>query len=675
MREKHFTIPVLVEKDPWLEPIAEGVWMRLERYRQRIKQIENDFDSLVRFADAYNYFGINYDPERKGWTYREWAPGAFALHFIGDFNDWDYQSHPMKKNEFGVWEIFLSEAIYKTKFVHKGRVKVLVDGANGRYERIPAYIRRVIQDENSSNFSGQLWLEDKFSWKGDTSPLSKIKNLLIYECHPGMAQEKTAIGTWNEFTKNILPRIKAAGYTAIQLMAVMEHPYYGSFGYHVSNFFAPSSRFGTPEDLKNLIKTAHKMGLAVIMDLVHSHTVKNFLEGINAFDGTDFQYSHGGERGNHPQWDSKLFDYGKTEVLRFLLSNLKFWIEEFHFDGFRFDGVGSMMYFHHGNIGSFDQWKYFTDGVEFDAVTYLQLANDLIHTIKPDAVTIAEDVTGMPGLTQPIPKGGIGFNYRLGMGIPDFWVETLKTKRDEDWSVNDIWNVLNNRKPDVDTVSYCESHDQALVGDKTIAFWLMDKEMYYHMQANDNNPVIDRGIALHKMIRFVTIVLGGQAYMNFIGNEFGHPEWVDFPRAGNNWSYWYARRQWSLADDPNLKYKYLLYFDKKMLELVKKYNLLHAGYGRQLNMDEDNKTMVFEKGGLVFVFNFHVNNSIPDYKFMVPEPGTYKIIFNSDDPEFGGHGRVDENIKHFSYTDPETETAYIKNYNVNRTVLVFEKQK
>lgn len=673
MTKKNFPVPALVKNDPWLEPVSEGVWMRQERYRQRLKQLENDFGSLVRFADGHTYFGINYDKKRKGWTYREWAPGAFELHLIGDFNDWDYQSHPMKKDQFGVWEIFLPENEYKNSFTHGSKLKVLVDGANGRYERIPAYIRRVVQDEISRNFSGQLWFSKPYNWDGDKSPLSEIRDLLIYECHPGMAQEKLGVGTWNEFTESILPRIKDAGYTAIQLMAVMEHPYYGSFGYHVSNFFAPSSRFGTPEDLKNLIKTAHSMGLAVIMDLVHSHTVKNFLEGINAFDGTDFQYSHGGERGNHPHWDSKLFDYGKTEVLRFLLSNIRFWMQEFHFDGFRFDGVGSMMYFHHGNAGNFDQWKYFTDGVEFDAVTYLQLANKLVHTINPAAITIAEDVTGMPGLTSPLRDGGIGFNYRLGMGIPDFWVETLRSKRDEDWSMNDVWFVLNNRKPDVNTVAYCESHDQSLVGDKTIAFWLMDKEMYYHMQVDDDHPVINRGIALHKMLRLVTIALGGQAYLNFIGNEFGHPEWVDFPREGNNWSHWYARRQWSLVDNPDLKYKYLAAFDKAMLSIIKEFSVLHAGYGTQLNVDEDNKTLVFEKAGLIFVFNFHVNNSLPDYEFMVSEPGTYRLILSSDDREFGGWGRIDASVEHFTFTNPANGSSYLRIYNINRAVQVFKK--
>lgn len=665
----------LVENDPWLEPVEQQIIDRYNRFLWRLGEINRNYGSLLKFADGHKYFGIHYDKKAKGWYYREWAPAAFDLFLFGDFNDWNRTSHPLTRKENGVWEIFLDEKTYKNRFTHQSKVKVLVHAANGWKERIPVWIRRVVQDEYTKDFAGQLWMpEEPFSWKGDTFKMSDLDSLLIYECHIGMAQEKYGVGTYMEFSENILPRVKAAGYNALQIMAIAEHPYYGSFGYHVSNYFAPSSRFGTPEELKYLIKKAHSMGIGVIMDIVHSHTVKNINEGLNEFDGTDHQYTHPGERGNHPDWDSKLFDYGKTEVLQFLLSNLKYWMEEFHFDGFRFDGVTSMMYFHHGHETFGSREKYFTEGVEFDAITYLQLANTLVHSIKKDAVTIAEDVSGMPGLCSPIEDGGIGFDYRLGMGIPDFWVKLLKEKRDEDWWMDDIWHTLTNRLPNVKTVAYVESHDQALVGDKTIAFWLMDKEMYYHMHIEDNNLIVDRGIALHKMIRLVTIVLGGEAYMNFMGNEFGHPEWIDFPREGNNWSYHYARRQWSLVDNPNLKYRYLADFDKEMIKLVKKYNILKAGYGYKIMNDEDNNTLVFEKAGLIFVFNFHPTHSIPGYEFYVMEPGGYKIILNSDSPEFGGHNRVDDSRTYHTQLDPPAGKHYLKVYVPNRTALVFERQ-
>ena len=661
----------LIKQDPWLEPNEKDIEARYQRYLSRLSIINKDFGGLAEMADGYLYFGIHYNSEQNGWVYREWAPQAKALYLVGDFNNWQQFTHPLSRNKFGIWEIFLPKEEYNDTFVHGSKIKVLVDSAKGLNYRIPAYITRVIQDDDTKNFSGQLWFPEPFDWSDDTFVMDSEQDLFIYECHVGMAQENEGVGTYLEFEENILPRIKNNGYNAIQLMAIQEHPYYGSFGYHVSNFFAPSSRYGTPEELKHLIKTAHSMGIGVILDIVHSHTVKNTVEGINEFDGSEAQYFHPGSRGEHPQWDSKLFDYGKTEVQRFLLSNIKYWLKEFHFDGFRFDGVGSMMYYHHGleTIDSRD--KFFSQGVEYDAITYLQLANKLAHTIYPTAVTIAEDVTGMPGLTFPIDEGGIGFDFRLGMGIPDFWIKLIKEYRDEEWNIHQMWQVLNDRLPYVKTVAYAESHDQALVGDKTLAFRLMDKEMYFHMHKDDQNLVVDRGIALHKMIRLFTISLGGHAYLNFMGNEFGHPEWIDFPREGNNWSYRYCRRQWSLVDNPDLKYQYLNNFDKAMIKVIKENRVMTSAFGNQLNMDEKNSTIVFERNNLIFVFNFHPFNSVPDYRFPVPVAGEYHLILNSDEPSFGGHGRIDPNTRYITQSAENSNILMI--YNTNRTAQIFKR--
>jgi len=663
----------LIREDPWLEPSENDIRARYERFRARRKEIGQSAGNLLGFANAHKYFGVNYDAEKKGWVYREWAPNARKLYLTGDFNDWNKFSHPLTRNEHGEWSIFLEKATYAKTFMHGSRIKVVVETEKSIRDRIPVYIRRVIQDDKTKDFSGQLWFPEEFDWKGDNFDPGQIGDLVIYECHVGMAQEKEGIGSYSEFAGKVLPRIKQAGYNAIQMMAIQEHPYYGSFGYHVSSFFAPSSRFGTPEELKELIRTAHRMGIVVIMDIVHSHTVKNINEGINEFDGSDGLYFHPGPRGIHPQWDSRLFDYGKDEVQRFLLSNVKYWMEEFHFDGFRFDGVGSMMYFHHGDAAIDSRDKFFNEGVEWDAITYLQLANTLAHEINKNAITIAEDVTGMPGLCYPVEDGGIGFDYRLGMGIPDFWIKLLKEQKDEDWNIYYMWQVLNDRIPGVKTVAYCESHDQALVGDKTIAFRLMDKEMYWHMQKDDADLVIDRGLALHKMIRLFTISLGGQAYLNFMGNEFGHPEWIDFPREGNDWSYKHARRQWSLVDNPDLKYHYLARFDAAMIRLILSNAVMTSGFAQQLNMDEENKTIVFERSGLIFLFNWHPDHSIMDYRFRINESGEYRILINSDNSDFGGHGRVDDEIPYYSNFDKEKKTHFLSVYNTNRTALVLKK--
>jgi 1,4-alpha-glucan branching enzyme len=661
----------IIQEDPWLDPYAQDVQDRFERYSKTLKEIEDAEGDLLNFAKGHFYYGINFDHEKNGWWYREWAPNADHLFLIGDFNEWKRGDHPLHRNERGDWEIFLPYEEYKHRFVHGSRIKVHIMGRNGGTDRIPAYIKRVIQDPQSYDFAGQLWFpENPFEWSDyDYNAADNLNQPIIYECHVGMAQEREGLGTYREFADDTLLRIKDGGYNCIQLMAIMEHPYYGSFGYHVSNFFSASSRFGTPEDLKYLVNKAHQMGISVIMDIVHSHAVKNVAEGLNEFDGTDHQYFHSGGRGYHEGWDSKLFNYGKWEVKKFLLSNVRFWLEEYHFDGYRFDGVTSMLYHHHGHT-SFDHYdKYFKSEVDWDCIVYLQLANEVIHRFKKNSISIAEDVSGMPGLCRKPEEGGLGFDFRLGMGIPDYWIKTLKEKSDEEWNIFEMWDVLSNRRYKEKTIAYAESHDQALVGDKTIAFWLMDKEMYFHMLVDDPNHIIDRGISLHKMLRLFTMSLGGEAYLNFIGNEFGHPEWVDFPRQGNNWSYKYARRQWSLVDSKNLKYQFLGNWDKAMIQVIKENKVLPSIGARQLNMDSINNVIIFERNNLIFIFNFSPNNSIFDYKFNAPEAGSYRIILNSDRKEFGGFDRIDDSISY-----PTDEKGHLRIYLTNRTALVMKRE-
>ena len=663
----------IVDNDNWLSPVADEVQKRYDRYRNRLETIEKQYGSLSRFASAHEFFGFHYDRIRRGWWYREYAPAAHYLSLYGDFNGWNKYENPLENVGNGIWELFLPDSEYKTRLVHGSLMKVLVQSSIGEQERIPIYITRVVQDENTKDFSAQFWNPEKQYVFENQTPELTDEPLLIYESHVGMAQEKEGVGTYNEFITNVLPRIKADGYNAVQLMAIAEHPYYGSFGYHVSNFFAASSRFGTPEELKKLVDTAHGMGLLVIMDLVHSHTVKNVREGINLFDGTEYQYLKPGMEGIHPQWDSKLFDYGKTATLQLLLSNVKYWLDEYHFDGYRFDGVTSMLYKNHGIGETFDSpWKYFGDGVDNDAVTYLQLANKLIHDIDNQNVTIAEDVSGMPGICAHIEDGGIGFDYRLGMGLPDFWIKVLKDQSDEQWNMHEFFFTMTNRLYDVKTVAYAESHDQALVGDKTLAFRLMDKEMYFAMSKDQQNLIIDRGIALHKMIRFFTITLGGDAWLNFMGNEFGHPEWIDFPRHDNGWSYKYAKRQWSLADNECLKYQWLGDFDKAMLDFVKKTKVMQSAPAWLLNVDEDNKTIVFERNNLIFVFNWG-QKSLPGYIINVKQTGDYEIVFSTDEKRFGGFENIDESAVFPSEKNGDAVTMKI--YNVARTAAVYSVKK
>ncbi|GGG56456.1 alpha amylase C-terminal domain-containing protein [Hymenobacter glacieicola] len=661
----------LVQHDPWLAPYEPVLRRRQQRLQQRLSEITAQCGSLTKFAQAHQRLGLNYDARRRGYWFREWAPAAEALFLVGDFNGWDRQATPLTRGPEGVWEVFLADKDYQDRLTHHSLYKVHVVTRKGGKDRLPATLRRAVQHPETKDFAAQVWKpETPFPWTDQKFRVPNfVREPLIYEAHVGMALEADRVGSYLEFAEQILPRIQAAGYNCLQLMAVMEHPYYGSFGYHVANFFAVSSRFGTPEELKHLINEAHNRGIAVLLDVVHSHAVKNEAEGLADFDGSGGQYFHEGARGNHPGWDSKLFDYGKPEVQQFLLSNLRYWLEEFHFDGFRFDGITSMLYHHHGegvSFGSYDQ--YFGPEVDEDAILYLQLAATLVRECKRSALLIAEDMSGMPGLCRPISEGGIGFDFRLAMGIPDYWIKLLKHTRDEDWNLHDLWYTLTNRRLGEKTVAYAESHDQALVGDKTLAHWLLDKAIYEHMHKDDADPITARGIALHKLIRLATLSLGGEAYLNFIGNEFGHPEWVDFPREGNNWSHHFARRQWSLANNPDLKYQYLLNFDRAMIGLAKSSRVLAGGPAHELNIDSHNQVLIFERGNLLFVFSFHVDRSVPDYRFYVPQPGRYRILLNSDDADFGGFQRIDTALTYETFEEDGVNKLSL--YVTSRTALV-----
>ncbi len=654
----------IFELNPQLIPFEKDIDLRMELYLKTKKRLLATGQTLKDFANAHNYYGFHH--VEGGWYYREWAPMAQKLYLEGEFNGWNKTSHPLKKLENGNWEIFLDgdEALWDGC-----KVKVVVDTKFERTERFPLYTKRVVRDPVSLVFDSVVVDNRKiFNWTDEN--FKGENELYIYEAHVGMAQEDARIGTYREFADNILPKIRQAGYNTVQLMAIMEHPYYGSFGYQVSNFYAASSWFGVPEDLKYLVNKAHEMGIRVLRDVVHSHAVKNTAEGINMFDGTVWQFFHDGEKGEHPAWGTKCFNYGNDGVLHFLLSNLKFWMEEYHFDGFRFDGVTSMLYHDHGLGTDFNSNdKYFSLNTHTEAITYLQLANELIRQVNPSAVTIAEDMSGMPGMGLPIEDGGLGFDYRLGMGLPDLWIKTVKELKDEDWNIFKIWCDMCLRRPGEKTIAYVESHDQALVGDKTMIFRLADAAMYTDMEKSTHNMVIDRAVALHKMIRLLTLGGGGEGYLNFMGNEFGHPEWIDFPREGNGWSYHYCRRQWSLKENGLLKYQWLSDFDEEMISLAKNNDLFTQQMADLMFNMEREQILVFYRHGLLFAFNFNPDQSMANILIPVHQPGEYTVVLSTDDEKFGGWDR----IEHMTYPTKKFDGVnYVELYLPARTAVVLK---
>jgi len=655
----------ILELNPQLQSFAGDIDLRMFLYRATKGRILGEGQTLNDFANAHNYYGFH--RTETGWVYREWAPSAYQLYLEGEFNNWNQTSHPLTRLDNGNWELHLEghDALWEGC-----KVKTVVDANMTRTEHLPLYCRRAVQNKTNNSFEAEIVDPGKkFDWT-DADFVGEDK-LYIYEAHVGMAQEEGRVGTYREFADITLKHIKEAGYNTIQLMAIMEHPYYGSFGYQVSNFYAASSWFGKPEDLKYLVNKAHEMGIRVLLDLVHSHAVKNTAEGINMFDGTTWQFFHDGDKGEHPAWGTKCFDYGKTGVLHFLLSNLKFWMTEYHFDGFRFDGVTSMLYHDHGLGTDFnDNSKYFSYNTHTEAITYLQLANELIRQVNPKAITIAEDMSGMPGMALPIEDGGIGFDYRLGMGLPDMWIKAVKGQ-DQFWDINKMWGDMCLRRPGENTVAYVESHDQALVGDKTMIFRLADAAMYTDMNKDCHNPTIDRAIALHKMIRLFTLAGGGEGYLNFMGNEFGHPEWIDFPREGNGWSFHYCRRQWSLKENGFLKYEWLDKFDKDMVAVTKENGMFNQRMADMMLMKGPEQTCAFYRGGLLFVFNFHFAQSLNNVLIPVHQPGEYTVVLSSDDEKYGGFG----NVKMQTYSTKMFDGKhYVELYIPARTCFVLKEK-
>ena len=656
----------ILELNPQLGAFSGDIDLRMLRYYETKNRLMPNGGTLNDFANAHEYYGIH--RVEGGWVYREWAPSAYQLYLTGDFCDWNQTKYPMTKMDNGNWELFLEG---ETALWEGCKIKTIVDANLTRTEHIPLYARRVVQDPKTITWCAEV-VDDRKEFEWTDKDFKADKQLYIYEAHVGMAQEEGKVGTYREFADYVLPRVKKAGYNTIQLMAIMEHPYYGSFGYQVSSFYAASSWFGKPEDLKYLVNKAHEMGIRVLLDVVHSHAVKNTAEGINMFDGTVWQFFHDGEKGDHPAWGTKCFNYGKTEVIHFLLSNLKFWMTEYHFDGFRFDGVTSMIYHDHGLGTSFDNdSKYFSMNTHVEALTYLQLANELIRQVNPDAITVSEDMSGMPGMCLPIQDGGIGFDYRLAMGLPDMWIRTVKEKKDEEWYIGQMWGDMCLRRPGENTVAYVESHDQALVGDKTMIFRLADANMYTDMNKDCHNLVIDRAIALHKMIRLFTLGGGGEAYLNFMGNEFGHPEWIDFPREGNGWSFHYCRRQWSLRENENLKYQWLGEFDEDMIKLAKENDIFEQRMADLCLIKEPEKTICFYRKGLLFVFNFSPSQSLTNVLVPVPNDADYDVALCSDDWKYGGNGLV----AHMTYPTKKFDGQnYVELYIPARTAIVLKEK-
>lgn len=661
--------------------VADALRAQDAQLRDTLRRIVAAEGSLHDFCFANGLCRFGLQRAAGGWRYREWAPAASACSLVGDFNGWDVTRHPCRAGSDGVYSCFVPDAD-GLRTGDKYKVALMVRSAAGivrRIDCVPAWAARTMQDP----FTGTVYAlasDDQllaYPWRhprptadhhaGGGGELGATP-LRIYEVHVGISASQPIVAGWSHFREHVLPRVAALGYTALLIIAAQEHGYYASFGYQVTSFFAPPSRFGTPAELQALIDAAHGLGLRVLLELVHSHASSNAAEGLSGFDGSLLEgggYFLAGSDGWHAEWGTRMFDFGKLEVLRFLLAQLCWYAECYRCDGFRFDAVSAALYRHRslGGAGTFERGyaEYYDGSLDVAALTYFKVANYLVHElVSPPLLTIAEEYSGLPGLCAPVMHGGVGFDYRQAMGLPPLWQRLCATlcsdeggdaggsvgsdaaggdasggvggdaASDVDGDVCDgrsatrgapgridmgaLVASMCSRRSEERRVAYVECHDQSIVGGQSLAFRCMGAEMYGGMSRLVGPPsvAVARGMALHKLTRLLACALGGEAYLNFIGNEWGHPEWVDLPREGNGHSCDRARRRWDLADDPLLRYGELQAFDAAMHALHDAHPWLLADAPRGQGDGgccccEARQALWFARGGCWFAFNLHTS--------------------------------------------------------------------
>ncbi|KAH9622869.1 hypothetical protein KSS87_007872 [Heliosperma pusillum] len=467
---------------------------------------------------------------------------------------------------------------------HGSKYRVYFNTPDGPLERVPAWATYVLPDEEGNQSCAVHWdPSPEFTHKWKNNSPKAPKSLRIYECHIGISGSDPKVSSFLEFSEKVLPYIKDLGYNAIQLFGVVEHKDYFTAGYRVTNFYAVSSRYGTPEDFKRLVDEAHGLGLLVFLDIVHSYSAADEMVGLSLFDGTNDCYFHTGKRGHHKYWGTRIFKYGDVDVLQFLLSNLTWWIEQYHIDGFQFHSIPSMIYTHNG-FATFtgDLEEYCNQYVDRDALMYLILANDILHALHPNIITIAEDATLYPGLCEPSSQGGLGFDYYVNLAAPEMWLSLLENVPDNEWSMSKIVTTLMGNKAYTNKMLlYAENHNQSISGGRSLAEILLGAEI----DSNLSTSSLLRGSSLHKG--------------------------VEFPTSNNNFSYELASRRWDLLSDQGV-HQELFHFDQDMMKLDKA--------GKVLSRCLPNV--------------HHVNDDT-------------MIILNSDEKKYGGQGAIntDQNLQ------------------------------
>lgn len=600
------------------------------------KSNPNDFPLYLFYQgknyEAYKFFGVHtvknsYGDARR---FRVWAPKAKSVSVVGDFNGWNRELNPMMTIADGIWETTISGLeqfdIYKFSIeTEKGMLLLKSDPYATHYETRPGTASKIY--ESSFVWSDEKWLDVQKEKNVYKSPVN------IYEVHLS-SWKLTDSGEFMDyvnFAENVIPYLKKMSYTHIEFMPLTEYPYDGSWGYQVTGYYAPTSRYGTPDDFKKMIDLFHKNNIGVILDWVPAHFPKD-ASGLYEFDGTCC-YEYGDEyKKEHKAWGTRVFDYGKGEVCSFLISSACFWLNEYHIDGLRVDAVASMLYLDYDRRDGEWSKNIYGGNENLEAVEFLKRLNEAAFLSHPDVMMIAEESTAWPLVTKPTDIGGLGFNFKWNMG----WMNDMVTYM----SLDPMYRAFNHDKLTF-SFFYCFSENYIL----PISH---DEVVHGKCSLLEKMPgsYEEKFSSLRAFMCYMMAHPGKK--LMFMGQEFGQ---------SREWDY-ESQLDWiALDNEPN---KNMLEFS----EALNKFYLENApfwqnddswnGFSWISNDDYKQSVIAFrrtddDENEIITVCNF-VPAERHDYKIGVPQKGKYKLIFNSDDKKFGGTGMTEKTFttQHFS---------------------------
>ena len=591
-----------------------------------ISEMDQYLFSQGTHYDIYKKLGAHFSEEKgvKGVFFAVWAPHAAAVHVIGEFNGWNEESHPMKKEgPGGIHSLFVPGVQENTLY------KFLITTEKGEklYKADPFANYAEMRPGNASKITslkGFAWEDEK--WEENRDKLNVFEQpIAIYECHIGSWMKHpdgTEDGFYNyrEFADRLVEYLKEMRYTHVELMGIAEHPFDGSWGYQVTGYYAPTSRYGTPKDFMYLVNRLHKIGVGVILDWVPAHFATDAF-GLGCFDGTCIFEDPDPRKGEHPEWGTKIFNYGKAEVKNFLIANVLFWLREFHIDGVRVDAVASMLYLDYGKKDG--EWcpNKFGGNKNLEAIEFFKHLNSVVRGTYPGFLTIAEESTAWPKVTGDVEDGGLGFTFKWNMGWMHDFCEYMKL---------DPYFRKDNHYAMTFAMTYNESENYILP---------LSHDEVVHLKCSMVNKMPGYHVDKYANLRVGYTYMFGHSgkKLLFMGQDFGQErEWSE------------ARElDWFLLQEP--LNRGMKEFMGELLKMYRKYPCLYTidnswkGFEWMNADDKDRSTYTFVRrtkdgrNNLLFVLNM-TPMTWENYQISVPAKKKYKLVLNSNEERFGGNG-------------------------------------